>query len=344
MKLAIHKRSGSFSDRWINYCEGKGILYKIVNCYDSDIIEQLVDCDGLMWHWSHMDYRAQNFARQLIFSIESKGIKVFPSYSTCWHFDDKVGQKYLLESINAPFVSTYIFYNKKDAISFAQNTYYPKVFKLRGGAGSQNVKLIRNKRIALRLIRKAFNRGFPLTNKYSNIKQRLWVLKRDKTVTAFIHLIKDFVRIVMPKERHDLLPRQKGYVYFQDFIPQNEFDDRVIVIGEKAIAIRRYNRKDDFRASGSGLIEYKPDLFSDKIIEIAFRVSKSIRSQSTAFDFIYDNNGKPLIVEISYAYAQGPAYDKCPGCWDKNLKWHNEHINPQKFIIENFIKEINGNG
>ena len=43
--IAIHKSSG-FTERWIAYCEQEGIDYKIVNCYDSDIIEQLKDCDA----------------------------------------------------------------------------------------------------------------------------------------------------------------------------------------------------------------------------------------------------------------------------------------------------------
>ena len=142
MRIAIHKREGSFSDRWIPYCIDNSIPYKIVNCYDNDIIQQISDCNGLMWHWSYQNYREQNFARQFIISIEKRGIKVFPDFNTSWHFDDKVGQKYLLESINAPIVPTYIFYDKSKAIEWAHNTKFPKVFKLRGGAGSQNVKLI----------------------------------------------------------------------------------------------------------------------------------------------------------------------------------------------------------
>ena len=58
MKIAIHERPGSFSDGCIRYCTEKKIPYKLVNCYDSDIINQLNDCDGLMWHWDQNDYKA----------------------------------------------------------------------------------------------------------------------------------------------------------------------------------------------------------------------------------------------------------------------------------------------
>ena len=34
----------------------------------------------------------------------------------------------------------------------------------------------------------------------------------------------------------------KNYIYFQEFIPGNEFDTRVTVIGDRAFAFRRMNR------------------------------------------------------------------------------------------------------
>ena len=67
MKIAIHDRTGSYRDRWKNYCDENLVQYKLVNCYDSDIVAQLDDCKGLMWHWNQNDYKAALFARQLTF-------------------------------------------------------------------------------------------------------------------------------------------------------------------------------------------------------------------------------------------------------------------------------------
>ena len=342
MKIAIHKRIGSFSDRWIKYCQENDVDYKIVNCYDSNIIEQLKDCDGLLWHWSHGDYKAQNFASQLIFSLEQMGLKVFPSFNTCWHFDDKVGQKYLLEAIDAPLVSSYVFYDKKNAIQWINNASFPKVFKLRGGAGSLNVKLVKTKIHAKRLINKSFGKGFPLVDKQSGLQQRFWILRRDKDLKSVIHFLKGIVRIFFPKKGLNLLQRQKGYVYFQDFIPNNDFDDRIVIVGDRAFALKRLVRKDDFRASGSGLFSYDKDNFNLASIKIAFKIAAKLNLQSVAFDFIYKAKN-PLIVEISYAYSMGSAYDDCPGYWDNKLNWHDDNVNPQRYIIEDFIKSLGKN-
>ncbi|MFW5983226.1 MAG: hypothetical protein ACOCQ4_01900, partial [bacterium] len=143
VKIAIHY-TGLFSERWIEYCEQNGIDYKVVNCYETDIISQISECDAFMWHHYQADYRDVLFAKQLLFSLQVAGKKVFPDFNTTWHFDDKIGQKYLLEAIGAPVVPSYVFYTKREALAWIESTTFPKVFKLRGGAGSENVQLVKN--------------------------------------------------------------------------------------------------------------------------------------------------------------------------------------------------------
>src|SRR5215831_7076014 len=110
IRLAIHHHPGSFSDRWILYCTEHRIPFKLVNCFASDVIQQLADVDALLWHWGHADSRAQLMARQVISAAEALGLVVFPNSATCWHFDDKVAQKYLLEAVGAPLAPTNVFY------------------------------------------------------------------------------------------------------------------------------------------------------------------------------------------------------------------------------------------
>src|SRR5690606_24969951 len=111
--------------------------------------------------------------KKILFALEHAGIKVFPDFKTGWHFDDKVAQKYLLEAINAPLVPSYVFYDKQQALNWAKKTIYPKVFKLKGGAGSANVKLVRSESEAIKLINIAFGKGFSQFNRLDNFKESL---------------------------------------------------------------------------------------------------------------------------------------------------------------------------
>lgn len=334
--IAIHSRPESFSDKWIEYCKQNGVPYKIVDCYDSNIIDQVQDCKGLMWHWAHYDYKAQVFARQLTYSLEMMGKKVFPDSQTCWHYDDKVGQKYLLEAIGAPLVPSHVFYDKEQALEWAVSTTYPKVFKLRGGAGSINVKLVESFSTAKKLIKKAFTNGFKSTSRFHLFKDRLWHFKRDKNLQSFFNISRGIGRLIIPTRTEKFLPVEKNYVYFQDYIPNNDHDIRIIVIGKRAFAIKRMIRSDDFRASGSGNILYDQNQIPEICVQLAFKVTKSVNAQSIAYDFIFHDN-KPKIVEISYCFSR-EGYLDCPGYWNKSLEWQPGNFFPEFFMIEDFLK------
>lgn len=338
MKIAIHdsKEKHFFSDRWIEYCSRNNIPFKVVNAYDNDIINQLNDCDIFMWHHSNYDYRDALFAKQLIYSLETIGIKVFPDFNTTWHFDDKVGQKYLLEAIDAPLVPSYVFYNKKDARKWIESTSFPKVFKLRGGSGSSNVQLVENKHKAKKLIKKAFGKGFSQFDKFNHLKFRYKNFRAGKE--SFVGVLKGIVRLFIGNKYSNMVPKEKGYVYFQDFIPNNKFDIRIVVIGgERAAGEKRYVRKNDFRASGSGDFNYEDiDL---KAVEIAFDVSKRLNLQSVAFDFVLDSNKQPLIVEMSYGFGV-EGISNAPGYWDSTLNWHEGKFNPQEWMVEDLILSL----
>jgi hypothetical protein len=330
-KIAIHHRPGSFSERWIAYCEREKIPYKIVNAFDSDIIQQMNDCSILMWHHHHGIYKDVVAAKRILFALEHSGINVFPNYKTGWHFDDKVAQKYLLEAIGAPLVPSHVFYSKEDAIAWANTTSYPKVFKLKGGAGASNVRLVKTKKEALKIIKKAFGNGFPLHDQWGNLFENIRKFRENNKPMSDV--LKELAKIFIKPEFSRQQPKEKGYVYFQDFMPKNNFDYRVIVIGGKAFAIKRLVRKNDFRASGSGFIEYSRDSIDENCVRIAFEVNEKIDAQCIAYDFIYDENKNPVIVEICYGFSVG-VYDKCPGFWDKNMNWHEGNFVPQEWMIE----------
>ena len=340
MKIAIHNSEDGFHPRWVSYCKNNNISYKVVNCYDNDIIEQLEDFDALFWHHSHSLSKDILSAKQLLFSLEQSGKKVFPDFNTAWHFDDKIGQKYLLESIKAPLVKSYVFYSKKEALDWAKKTNFPKVFKLRGGSGSANVKLIKTESEAIKHINKAFGKGYRQYQPLSNLKER-WRKYRNG-LTNFYDLIKGVVRFYKEPEFSKIIGYERGYIYFQDFIPNNDSDIRVVVINKRAFALKRMVRKGDFRASGSGNMKFGKKEFDERCVRMGFETSKKLDAQCLAYDFVFDEANNPLIVEISFGFAV-KAYDHCPGYWDNDLNWHEGKFNPQEWILEDLILLTNKN-
>ena len=98
-------------------------------------------------------------------------------------------------------------------------------------------------------------------------------------------------------------------------------------------------RKGDFKASGSGDMKFSKEEFDEKCIDIAFETNNKLKAQCLAYDFVFDSNNNPLIVEISFGFAVH-AYDSCPGYWDKNLVWHKGQFNPQEWMIDDLLNSI----
>lgn len=340
IKIAIHPQKGddSYSDKWIEYCKEYQVEYKLVDCCDSDIVEQLKDCDGLMWHWQHIDYKAQLFARELTLSLEMADFKLFPSSKSSWHFDDKLGQKYLLESIDAPLVKSYAFYEREKALEWIDSTTLPKVFKLRRGAGAYNVSLIKTKKEAKKYINRLFSKGFKSDYSVAILKEKLWHFKRDKSLKSFLNIARGLVRVVFPHKISDQLPVERNYLYAQDFIDGCDHDIRVFVIGDRAVTKKRMVRDDDFRASGSGKMSWDIGEKGKECIEIAFEVLEKLQAQSLAFDFVLDGD-EYKIVEISYA-ASPRGFPLTPGYWKRDLTWVETRLRVEYFMIENFIESL----
>lgn len=338
MRIAIHDAKNSFSEYWIPFCKSENIPFKIVNCYDNKIIENLRDCDALMWHYHHNDYKDVLFAKQLLFSLEQTGKKVFPDFNTAWYFDDKIGQKYLLESLNVPLVPSYVFYDRKSALEWIENNHFPKVFKLRGGAGSANVKLVKTKNEAVKKVNMAFGRGFVQFDRREYFFDSLKKYREGKI--KLINMLKASGRLLINTTYAKMKGREKGYVYFQDFVPNNKYDIRIIVIGDKAFCIKRMVRQNDFRASGSGTILYEKKYFDNRTLQVAFSVAEELNTQCCAFDFVYNENNEPLIVEVSYGFSS-IGYKPCVGYWNKKLDFFEEAVTPHKWMVENIVNSLN---
>lgn len=336
MKIAIHHVEGSFSDRWIEYCKVKDIDYKVVNAFSNNIVEQLSDCDVLMWHHHHAYYKDVLTAKRVLYALQHAGIKVFPDFKTGWHFDDKVAQKYLLEAIGAPLVPSYVFYDKKLALEWAKETIYPKVFKLKGGAGASNVKLVESYSQAKNLIDQAFGRGFPQFDRIGYLKERFNKFKNGQD--TFVGILKGFARLFIIPEFAKQQSAEKGYIYFQEFIPNNKTDFRIKVVNDKCWGFQRKVRENDFRASGSGNLIFDINTIPIEMVKISLQIAKKLKLQSVAFDFVIDKSNKPLIVEISYGFGiDNNEFNY--GYWDFNLTWHKDKFDPRDWMVLNLVSK-----
>ncbi len=342
IRIAIHD-DGGWGRKWINYCRDRNIQYKKVDGYASDILDRIRDCQGFMWAFKHLYPTDLLMARHVLYAAGLMGLATFPDFHASWHFDDKVAQKYLFEALDLPVAGARVFYNKKEAMDWFENQSHklPVVAKLRRGAGSYNVKLLKTKKEAMAYTIMMFDHGMsPAPSGFADARNKFRVAYSSGGVRQVVQRLKKAPRfITLMQKGRKFHAIEKGYVYIQEFIPGNTCDYRMKVVGDRAWGFRRFVRKNDFRASGSGELDFDYRKIPSSMVTMAFDVKRKLEMQSVALDIVLDND-RPVIVEISYGF--GIDDGEAEGYWTEDGVRHNKPFDPTHLIIQSLLVSMKG--
>lgn len=270
----FNQSNKDWSEKFSEILNQKKIKFGYVYIDKDNWIQQVNEFDILIWKPKFMGIESSQFFKEKVYFIQNiMNKRVFPNYETVWHFDSKIAQKYLFEYLNIQSPKTYVSFDYNESINIAEKIGYPTVSKRSNGAGSTGVKLLHSSE---QLIRKV-NFDFVGKKILSNVF----------------------------KTNHDPF----GYVYVQEFMKNNAGDLRINIIGDKyAVGFWRTNRDNDFRASGSGKIDYKKEIPLE-IIEYCATVSRINNFDSMAYDVLFNEKSEFVIVEISYGFVDTAVYN-----------------------------------
>jgi glutathione synthase/RimK-type ligase-like ATP-grasp enzyme len=335
----IHKNGEqqSFSERWTALARAQGIETVPVDVFSNDVLSRIATCDAFMWRFPPTPF-PRVMARRILYAVEAgMGLPVFPSFNTAWHVEDKIGQTYFLSAAGIPTPSTEISWTREQAEKYCNRASYPFVIKLSTGYQGSNVRLIQTRGEAMFYVKQLFSHGLVGLGYRPASRGRL-LLRR-------VRAAREIVRGRSPFGAGASAELQGGYLYAQQFLPDNGFDIRVTTIGHRAFAFRRLNRPGDFRASGSGRIDWDPGKIDEASIRLAFDVARKTRAQTIAVDIIRRGD-EPVIVELNLTYASWAVRD-CPGHWTLKgetqtgeLVWKNGSMRPEDAIFSDFLVQI----
>lgn len=329
----------SYSDRWFALARAMDVEAVAVDVFSTDVIKDISTCDAFMWRCDPSAYM-RLYSSRLMYGIEEgAGMPVFPNLETRWHFEDKTAQYYFLAASGIPTPATTVSWTREQAVRFCASATYPFVLKLATGYQGSNVRLIQNIDDALFYVDEMFSHGATSLG----YRPASWPRRQLRRLRAALELMRG-ENPYGPSPEADL---QYGYFLAQEFLPANDFDVRVTIIGNRAFAFRRFNRPGDFRASGSGRIDWEPSQIGEDALRLAYRVSRQMNAQTVAVD-ILRRNGEPVIVELTLAYASW-AVRNCPGHWvlrgepaSGPLEWVAGSLEPADAIFTDFVAQVRG--
>jgi len=304
---------------------GDGHQLILVDLHCADWQRSLEGVDLLLWKPAFIGPVSASLFKEKIFFIESHlGILTVPNFASVWHYESKIAQSYLFDLAGIPSPRTVATFSLKDARERLLAETYPLVFKEPFGASSQNVQLAHDRRHALRLVDRAF-----CQEKWNDLRHGDKQRFRQWLAAAGQSWLWEKIRTrIVAGERF-------GHVYWQEYIPGNDADLRITVVGDRfAYAFWRLNRPNDFRASGSGRIDYDRPVPLDAV-RYCIELSKRHSFDSMAYDLLF--RGEDFVIcEMSYAYVDKPLHE-APGHFllqEAGLDFISGHVWPQALWVE----------
>jgi glutathione synthase/RimK-type ligase-like ATP-grasp enzyme len=245
--------------KYRRFLENNGFDYEIYDLNAHDWIERGRQFDLVVGMVSNRVDQLEEIRVKYHFLETVLGKKTYPSAALAVLYENKCLEAFLAEAWDLPFARSFVSYRREDALAMLDDIRYPFVSKVNQSSGSMGVELVRNPRQARRIIRQAFSRrGRPL--------YMPWL-------------------------------RQKNYVYFQEFVPNDGYDIRVILIGDRAFGYFRSVPQGDFRASGMSKLEWRA--LPEEAVRVARQVQERVKSPKLVVDMVHALDGRYVIIEYS---------------------------------------------
>jgi glutathione synthase/RimK-type ligase-like ATP-grasp enzyme len=328
----------SFSTRWAELAQAKNIEVVPVDVFSGDAMGCISGCDAFMWRCpSSAHIRA--YAKRFLYALEAgSGMPVFPSLKSSWYFEDKLAQRYFFNAADIPCARTDIFWTREAAEQFCERATYPFVLKLAGGHQSANVRLVRNRREAKFYVEELFGHGVASLGYCPASRLRL-LLRRLRAAAQTLEGHNPYVPSVDAELHY-------GYFYAQEFLPGNDFEISVIIVGNRAFAVRRFIQPGDFRTRGSsGRMDWSPEQIGEDAIRLAFHTARKLGAQTVALDILHRDR-EPVVMELTANYASWVVRN-CPGHWvlhgepqSGSLEWAEGRTRAADAIFEDFLDEL----
>lgn len=175
LRLGIVKEFTRLHSLYIGACRELGVPYCVVDISGPDWIEQIErsGCDAFLVRPSgQITVWKQMYDERLRILVQDLGKVIFPTYDEIWFYESKRRMHYWLAANGVPHPRTWVFYDRSQALAFAQEATLPIVFKADFGSGSKGVRILRDRPAMRRLIHRCFRRGFLKTG--SDRRDRQW--------------------------------------------------------------------------------------------------------------------------------------------------------------------------
>lgn len=221
------------------------------------------------------DLKYKSFIEDIILGLKEKGAILIPDFKYFRAHHNKVFMEILRdisteESIKN--ISSQCFGTKEEFDKVKNNISWPKVLKSSEGSTSLGVSLVNEKNVDQKVKKTAFS-------------------------FTFLPHIKDFIKKLIKRPRYPLSFYRNKFLV-QNYVEGLSGDFKVLIYGDKYYILRRENRENDFRASGSGKFSW-PESVSESLLNYAQKIYCSFNVPFISLD-IGVKNKEYFLIEFQF--------------------------------------------
>jgi glutathione synthase/RimK-type ligase-like ATP-grasp enzyme len=287
---------------WVKACEEyrKNMVYRIVNLTTNKWLEEIqkVPFDILLAKPGGLTNTFKQLYDERIYILgKILGYKIFPSPEEIFIYENKRFLSYWLKANNIPHPETYVFYDHKEAMEFAESSHYPLVAKANIGASGSGVIILHTKKQTGEYIKNTFS-GKGAKKRYGpNLAKRglfgrgLHYIIHPRDIQKKLNIYKTV--------RSDI---QNIFVIFQEYI-EHDFEWRVVRIGDSFFAHKKI--KSDDKASGALIKGYDNPPLS--LFEFVKEITDKHNFYSQSIDLFESERGY-LVNEMQCIFGQSDTH------------------------------------
>jgi glutathione synthase/RimK-type ligase-like ATP-grasp enzyme len=249
----------------------------------------------------------RSYIDDVLYGLEQSGAILLPEYKYFKAHENKVFMEILRNIIfkEDTGMTSYKLGSYSDFETFPVDLKFPVVVKKSSGSASKGVYLTESKRILDKTLKRISN-----TCDYRSLLMDFFLVQKKR------------IRQIKYINRYSLF--RKKFI-LQNFINDLPNDYKVLIFGSRYYVLKRYNRDNDFRASGSGKFVTSDEFkVSDGLLDSCERWFNNFNVPCASFDVACKDN-RYYLLEFQFVsfgtYTQTSA--KSYNSKNKDNKWEN---------------------
>lgn len=240
--------------------------YNILNNYDDRDIKNKVFFYASSQYLNYSDY-----ILDCLSYIKQCSGKIVPDINLFLAHENKVFQELEKKRMKISSPKSLIIGTLEEGIALSRDLKYPFVAKTSFGFSSKGVSKINNRKETIKFLKRNMIRYDGNSINYKLIH----FLRKLKFRNAY--------------------PVKTGKIIFQEMIEDLNSDWKVLIFYDRVFTLKRYTKKGDFKASGSGLFDFDAEP-SKLLLDFAISVRELLETPFASLDIAIKDE-KPYLIE-----------------------------------------------